>query len=165
MSKEEQSWGWECVYIDTYIIYNTYIYYILYIYKRDEVEFRSLHKGLRERERESCWSVDRLECHNWNGRVRLPQDNGLVRVQIINAPPPPLSLSISFSSRFAFAPTIPDSFDLPPPPLPARELASRRGENLVRWPTCSAAGKWRRIRRFWMVKREVSWGRVFPWSG
>lgn len=108
------------MYIDTYIIYIICIYIIYYIY-RDEVEFRSLHKGLRERERErGCWSVDRLECHNWNGRVRLPQDNGLVRVQIINAA---LSLSLSFS--ISFAPTIPDSFD-PPPPLPAREQPSRR---------------------------------------
>lgn len=36
------------------------------------------------------------------------------------------SLSLSRSLRFAFAPTIPDSFDLPPPPLPAQELPSRR---------------------------------------
>lgn len=103
MSKEEN------MYIDTYMIY-------IYIYKRDEVEFRSLHKGLRERG--GCWSVDKLvECHNWNGRVRLPQDNGLVRVQIINAA---LSLSLS---RFSFAPTIPDSFN-PLPPLPARRRAA-----------------------------------------
>lgn len=110
----------------------------------------------RERER-GCWSVDRLECHNWNGRVRLPQDNGLVRVQIINAA---LSLYlVLFVSPLHRRSLIPSTFLL-------RHFlrgSCLRGGNLVRWPTCSAAGKWRRIRRFWMVK-GVSWGRVqFPW--
>lgn len=60
---------------------------------------------------------------------------------------PSLSLSLSFLLC-----TDDPWFLQPSSATSCAEESCLRGENLVRWPTCSAAGKWRRIRGFWMVK-------------
>ena len=69
--------------------------------------------------------------------MRLPQDNGLVRVQIINAPLSP-SLSASSFLRSSFAPELRRrSFLRRLPGSIAEAAASRKS----RWPTCSPCWK------------------------
>lgn len=98
-------------------------------------------------EHSSAEASTRRECHNWSGRVRPPQDNRLVRVQIINAralfSPPVLSYRPSPSRSRHLRERV-----APPSPLvhPAfSPLFSPRNDNF--WNVASRRRWERRIRR------------------
>lgn len=50
--------------------------------------------------------LGKAECHNWSGRVRPPQDNRLVRVQIINAAFPSLYRFFPILAVLPFLPSL-----------------------------------------------------------